>query len=268
MLIDTHCHLTSEPLVGQIDAVLQRAAHAGVQRMLTVATDAADARAALALLQRFPKLGLIAGVHPHEAGKCTADELAHILALHRGIGLPAELRPRLVALGEIGLDFHYDFATPARQEEVFRAQLELAVDVGRPVVIHARKSEQRVCDVLGDYPALRGRVVFHCFSGDRSVARRILDAGNWLSFTGVITFKNADALRDVLQFVPVERVMLETDAPYLSPEPVRNVRPNEPGLLLHTARRMADIRNEPLEALAARTSANADRFFGLWESNA
>ena len=263
MLIDTHCHLTVPELLSQADAVMQRAAEAGVERVITVATTPADARAALELMKAQPAVYLAAGIHPHEAGKCSEDDFAALSDLHRGNWDLGDLRGRLVAVGETGLDFHYDFAPPEQQERVFCAQLELAAEVGRPVVIHAREAENRVCDILADYPALAGRVVFHCFSADADAARRILDLDCWLSFTGMVTFRNADAVRAVAQFVPLDRIMVETDAPYLSPEPLRNVRLCEPAFVLHTARRLADTRSEALESFAAATTANAERFFNL-----
>lgn len=152
-----------------------------------------------------------------------------------------------------------------RQEEVFRAQLEAAAELTRSVVIHARESEARVCEVLADFPRLTGRVVFHCFSADVAIARRALDLGCLLSFTGVVTFKKAETIRSSARYVPADRIMIETDAPYLSPEPVRQTRPNEPALLVHTARFLAELRGEDFEALAAATTANAIRFFGLPE---
>ena len=257
MLIDTHCHLTSPELASQLDAVLQRAAEAGVERVVTIAVTAADARRAWDLMAERPAVYLAAGIHPHEAGSCTPEDRDQLATLHRGRWPGSGPADRLVAVGEIGLDFHYDFAPPSTQEEVFRFQLELACQVGRPVIIHARKSTQRVCDILADYPPLRERVVFHCYSGDTRTAGKILDLGFWLSFTGMVTFKNAETVRD--------RILLETDAPYLSPEPVRKVRPCEPALLVHTARRLAEVRAEPFEAFAAATSTNARRFFALTE---
>ncbi len=262
MLIDTHCHLTYPELRERIDDVLRAADQASVTRMITVATDPADARAALELMRDHPRISLAAGIHPHEAGKVTEADLQLLADLHRGHwdGVPAE---RLVAVGEAGLDFHYDFATPADQERVFRFQLELANEVGRPVVIHAREAEAQVCAILRDYPGLRDRVVFHCFSGSVEVAEEILADGHWLSFTGVLTFRNADEIRRVAALVPAERLMVETDAPYLAPEPHRKQRPNRPDLVVHTARRLAEVRGLTAQALADLTTRNAERFFGL-----
>lgn len=268
MLIDSHCHLTCDELAPQIDDVLERASAAGVTRVITISETPLDARAALNLMAARPAIVLVAGIHPHNAGKCGRDELDALTALHSGENVTAQLQERIVGVGETGLDFHYDFAPRDRQEQVFRFQLELAVAVGRSVVIHAREAEQRVCDILADYPTLAGRVVFHCYSGDQETAARILDMGFWLSFTGVVTFKNADAVRAVARDVPAERIMIETDAPYLSPVPVRKIRPNEPAFVAHTARHLAEVRGVSFEEFAATTTANAQRFFGLPEVNA
>lgn len=265
MLIDTHCHLTVDSLAPRIDAVLAAAHEAGVHQVITVAEDFADAEGALELVRAHPEVFLVAGVHPHRAARCTADQLAALERLQRGQGAAAGLADRVVAVGEVGLDYYYDFAPHARQEEVFRQHLDLAVTVNKPVVVHARKSEARVCEILAAYPALRERVVFHCYSGDPTLTRRALELGCWFSFTGVVTFKNAGTIRESARLVPADRVMVETDAPYLSPEPVRKVRPNEPALVVHTARFLATLRGVAPEEFAATTTANARRFFGLPE---
>jgi TatD DNase family protein len=263
MLIDTHCHLTADGLSERLDAVLTAARQAGVTRMIHVAVNPADARAALALLARHDELYLVAGVHPHEAGRCTAAELAALREILTGVGLPPALKARIVGVGETGLDFHYDFAPRAQQEDVFRAHLALALELSLPVVIHARESEARVCDILDEYPALAGRVVFHCYSAGPALTERILAAGHWCSFTGVVTFKHAEIIQASARLLPGDRIMVETDAPYLSPVPMRKIRPNEPALLVHTARFLADLRNETEADFAAATTANAERFFRL-----
>jgi len=268
MLIDTHCHLTFPELAGQVEQVLHRAAQAGVTRIITVTTTAGEAVEGFNLLTRFECLYLVAGIHPHEAGRCGPDDLRALSDLHQGKSAYGSTCDRLVAVGETGLDFHYNFAPRDRQEEVFRFQLELARGLRRTVVIHARQSETRVCEILSEYPELLGRFVFHCFSADIPTARRILDMGGYLSFTGIVTFRNAATTRAAARYVPQERLLLETDAPYLSPEPVRGQRPNEPALLLHTARFVANLRGVPPEELAAITTANAVRLFGLKEERA
>lgn len=265
MLIDTHCHLTSPGLVEHPDAVLARARAAGVGRVILVAVNPTDGQQALDLMNGRPELLLIAGIHPHEAGRCTPDQFTALAALLRGEGLGDELRGRIVGVGETGLDFHYDFSPPPRQEEVFRAHLALAIELGLPVVIHSRESEPRVCEILAEHPTLTGRVVFHCFSGDVDVTRRVLDLGAYCSFTGVVTFKKSASIQEAARYVPRDRMLVETDAPYLSPEPVRKIRPNEPALLVHTARYLAELRGESYAEFAAATTANAVRFFRLPE---
>lgn len=265
MLIDTHCHLTSKELSRDVAGVLERARAAGVRRVITIGTGPADTRRARELAAAHAGVGFAAGIHPHAAGRTTAEDLAALAELQRGSRGGAGGRPVPLAVGETGLDFHYDFAPRQRQEEVFRFQLELACETGRPVIIHAREAEARVCEILSDFPALSERVVFHCFSGDVGLARRVLDGGWWVSFTGVVTFRGAGAVQAAARFVPVERFMVETDAPYLSPEPVRKVRPCEPAFVEHTARYLAGLRGVSLEELAAQTTCNAERFFRLKE---
>lgn len=263
-LIDTHCHLSYDDLAPQIDAVLARAREAGVTRMITIATSPADARRGLALMEGRPEICMSAGIHPHEAGRASEDDLYALEDLHNmRWDTAAAVATRLVAIGETGLDFHYDFAPRDRQEAVFRFQLKIACEVQRPVVIHARRAEERVCEILDEYPKLRERVVFHCYSGGPELTRRILDSGWWVSFTGVVTFPNADEIRESARMVPADRFMVETDAPYLSPIPVRKVKPCEPAFVSHTARFLAELRGERFDDLAAATTRNAERFFGL-----
>ena len=264
MLIDTHCHLTYPELGDQLDGVLLRAADAGVDRIITIATEPADARDARRLAAKYPRqISYAAGIHPHEAAKVGPDELQALTDLHHGRWAAEDGAPLPVAVGETGLDFHYDFAPPVRQEEVFRFQLQLACDVGKPVIIHARKAEEQVCDILAEYPRLRGRVVFHCFSRGEDLARRVDELGLWLSFTGVVTFDKSAEIQAAAKSFPLDRIMVETDGPFLSPVPVRKVRPNEPAFVAHTARFIAALRGMSFEEFSAATTANARRFFAL-----
>jgi TatD DNase family protein len=165
----------------------------------------------------------------------------------------------VVALGEIGLDYHYDFAPRPRQREVFLAQLELAKDTGRPIVIHCRDGIDDGLAILKDYSQIPA--VFHCFTGTADEARRILDRGYLLGFTGVVTFKKSDELRQIVQFVPADRMLLETDAPYLSPEPFRRQKINEPAMMIHTAEAIARLRKISVQELDQLASENTRRFF-------
>jgi len=253
-LIDSHCHLTFGGLREQVEAVLQRAADAGVAEVVTVATDLDDAVAALALSEQHPSVHVAAGIHPHEAAKVTGDWDERLLDIVR--------RGNVYAVGEIGLDYHYDFSDRQSQIRVFRRQLEIATGVGKPVVVHCREAHPDVLTHLRDFPGLRG-VVFHCFSGSVVEAEELWERGYWISLTGVVTFKRSAELRQVAKEAPADRLMIETDAPFLSPEPVRNQRPNEPALLVHTAACVARQLGMELTVLAALLTANTRRFFSL-----
>jgi len=253
-LIDSHCHLTFDGLHKQVGAVMDRAMTAGVAESITVAENVEDANRALALSAEYPGVHVVAGIHPHGAAKVQNDWDIALLEIVQ--------REDVYAVGEMGLDYHYDYSDRASQMRVFRRQLEIAMGVGKPVVIHCREALGDTIATLAEFPALAG-VVFHCFTGSEAEAREILDQGYWLSLTGVVTFKKSAELRQVAEMMPADRLMIETDAPYLSPEPMRQVRPNEPALLVHTAACVAEQRRMSLSDLAAQTVANTRRFFSL-----
>lgn len=255
-MIDSHCHLTSKEFVSQIDAVLDRARHAGVSRFVTIATDLADADAALSLSARHSDIHIACGIHPHQAGETKPG-------WDRRLGEYAR-REDVFAVGEMGLDYHYDFADRETQKSVFEAQLKLAAEVNKPVVIHCREAHADVLAILANCG--RGpNVVFHCFTGTMAEAEEILDRGYWISLTGVVTFKRSEELRLVAKLIPEDRIMIETDSPYLSPEPVRSVRPNEPSHLPYTAACIAKERGLSTDEFVKLTAANTRRFFDLPE---
>ena len=203
---------------------------------------------------------MAAGVHPHEAGKVAgadADppDLVEMVALWRD--------EKVVALGEMGLDYHYDFADRAVQRRVFTEQLALAAPFDKPIIIHCREALDDVIPILVDHGFSGRRVVFHCFTGTADEAARIAEQGWRISFTGVVTFKKSSELQAIARAYPADRLMIETDSPYLSPEPVRGKRPNEPSHLVHIARFLAGLRGESVEEVSAATRANTVEFFGL-----
>lgn len=251
-MIDSHCHLTYEQLSSQLDAVLARAQAVGVTRMITIGTSVADSRLGVALCQAREQIRSVVGIHPHHAAEATAADLAALEELQR--------QPVVLALGEMGLDYHYDFSPRDRQREVFLGQLELARRYHRPLVIHCREAIDDCLAILKDYPDLPA--LFHCFTGHFDEARRILDAGFLLGFTGVLTFKRSDELREVARMAPADRIVLETDSPYLAPEPLRRQKVNEPALIVHTARVLAQVRGTSVEEIDRVTSENVARFFG------
>jgi len=256
-LIDTHAHLTDVGYNGLVEGLLERSRAAGVDRWITVGTDLADSSAAVALAGRYDGMFCTVGVHPHEAGKQQGgyvDELGELGA-----------KEKVVAIGEVGLDYYYDFSPRDKQKHVFEEQLGLAKELGLPVVVHCRDAFDDCLGILNEWNCRGMSVVFHCFSGDKQLAKAVLDMGCFLSFTGTITFKKAETARQVVRYVPLERVMLETDCPYLSPEPRRKIRPNEPALLVHIADKLAEIKELSVEEIAQATGQNSRLFFGMSE---
>jgi TatD DNase family protein len=245
-VIDTHAHLDAceEPP----ERLVERAHAAGVERILTVGTSVEGSRGALALAERHPEVFAILGIHPHEAGH--AD----------GVGELRELleHERAVAVGETGLDFYRDWAPHDRQHVLFERHLELASELGKPVVIHTRAADHETLDVLAGFA---GDVVLHCFSSS-PMLRDALERDYYVSFAGNVTYKNASELRVAATQVPADRLLTETDSPYLAPQPLRG-RPNEPANVVHTLEVLARARSENREALEAQIDANAKRVFGL-----
>lgn len=253
-LIDTHCHLTSGVLARSADEVIARAADAGVTRLILVACVPEEWDAALELQSRHAdRVWVAAGVHPHEAAKATEHDLDRLSEIWR--------LPGVVGCGEMGLDFHYDFSPRTVQHVVFREQLERARETDLSIVIHARNAHGEIVRALLDAGFEGRRVVFHCFSGTAVQADELRAHGWWASFTGIITFRKSADQQQACAETPGDQLMFETDAPYLSPEPLRHVRPNEPANLVHTVRFAASLRGESFESLAASTTANALRFF-------
>lgn len=253
--IDTHCHLTFEPLSDDVPAVLERSRQAGVTAWITVGTSLEDSRKAVELAGRHENLYASVGIHPHDAKDANAAALGELKELARN--------EKVVAIGETGLDFHYNFSKQPDQKRVFADHLNIAGELGLPVIIHSRNAFDETLEILDRWGnGLRG-VVFHCFSGSADQARQLLDRGYYISFTGVVTFKNAQTTREAAQAVPVDRLMVETDCPYMSPEPVRGQKPNEPALMLHTARFLAELKGLSADEFARQSTLTAIRFFGL-----
>ncbi len=253
-LIDTHAHLTFDPLAGDIDGVLQRSRAAGVTEWITVGTDPEDNQNVLELIDRHEGLYGAAGLHPHIAN---AVKLPHIRALQK---MTDDLR--IVAVGETGLDFHYNFSKQNDQKRLFVEHLNLARAANRPVIVHSRNAFEETVDILETHG--QGlKVVFHCFGGTAEQARKVLEHKWFISFTGVVTFKNAHIAREAVLAVPLDRLMLETDCPYMSPEPMRKQKTNEPALMVHTAQFLAELKQVPFDAFAESVTRTSRDFFRL-----
>lgn len=259
MLVDSHCHLTDDAFDGDRSEALLRARAAGVERIVVVASHRVDAERVARLLDEagsvaaFPRLWGTAGIHPHEAGGVSPDDLAAIRGL---IGT----HPRMVAVGETGLDFHYDLSPRDVQEALFRQHMNLAEELGLPVVVHSRNADEATARVLREWGA-RVRGVLHCYTGGSALLDTAMELGWMVSFTGIITFKKY-AAQELVRGIPRDRLMVETDAPYLAPLPHRGRR-NEPALVVRVAEELAAIRGEDPEAVMGYTSQNAARFFNL-----
>ncbi len=249
-LVDSHCHLDDSKFDGDREEVIERARAAGVGRMMAIGTGNGppDLEVGIRQAEKYPFLYATVGVHPHDASKATPETLARLgeLAGHS----------KVLAIGEIGLDYHYDFSPREVQRAVFERQLEIAAGAGKPVVIHTREA-------WGDTVALlragwRGGGIMHCFTGDAAQAAEALELGFHLSFGGVLTFPKAEAVREAARLAPEDRLLVETDCPYLAPVPHRGRR-NEPAFVVEVARRLAEVRDRDPEEIAVATTRNWER---------
>jgi TatD DNase family protein len=257
MLIDSHCHLDFYPPddVGQL---LARAGAAGVGEVVTIGTRLSEAARQIALAETWPGVWCSIGTHPHHAAETEVPQLAAITAL--------AAHPRCIGIGEAGLDYFYDKAPRAEQQAVFRVQVRAAARTGLPLIIHSRDADADTITILREEWAATGgfRFLLHCFSSGRGLAETALGLGGYISFSGILTFPKSQPLREIAREVPLERLLVETDAPYLAPVPHRGKR-NEPAWVAQTARVLAGVRGLTEEALAAQTTANFRRLFSKTE---
>lgn len=248
MLIDSHCHLDFADFGDEREEVIRRARRAGIGGMLTICTKITEFEAVRTLAEGHDDIWCSVGVHPHEAAdQPDADLVA--LAQH----------PKVVGIGECGLDFYYEHSPRARQEQVFRAHCAAARAAGLPLIVHTREADAETAAILeAERPPA---AVLHCFSSGRALAEKALALGYYISFSGIVTFKNATELREIARDVPLDRILVETDAPYLAPVPKRGKR-NEPAFVVHTAALVAELKGVTPDALADATTANFFRLFG------
>ncbi|MGH3467960.1 MAG: TatD family hydrolase [Thermocrispum sp.] len=254
-VVDAHTHLDAcgAETAADVARMLDRAEGVGVARAVTVADDLAAARWAAEAATWDERLFAAVAMHPTRTSTFGRAEQAEIERLAAG--------PRVVAVGETGLDYYWDYSPPEAQQAAFRWHIDLAKRIGKPLMIHDREAHDDVLRILAEEGAPE-TVIFHCFSGDEEVARRCVDAGYVLSFAGPVTFRNARALRQAAQFVPRDQFVVETDAPFLTPHPFRG-RPNEPYCVAYTVRDLAELRGQDVEELAAATTATAERVFSF-----
>jgi TatD DNase family protein len=255
-ILDAHCHLADPRLYPDLDGALARASGAAVETIVAVgAIDTIETdRLTVEIAERHPQVFAAVGVHPHNAADCDEPRIAALTALARS--------PRVVAIGETGLDFHYMHSPVEAQERAFLRHLKLARELDCPVMIHCRDAERRLCEIVHETGLPPAGGMIHCFTGDADAARKFVELDFYVSFSGILTFKKADALRAAAMVVPEDRLLIETDAPYLAPEPYRG-KPNEPAYVRRTFETMAVLRGADPSALAARIRDNAARLFRL-----
>ena len=251
MLVDSHCHLYFADFAEERDAVVARARAAGVGTMLTIGTRLDEFPGVRAIAEAYPDVWCSVGAHPHEAADHAALSIADLAAL--------AAHPRVVGIGETGLDYHYEHSPREVQVQVFRIHIAASQASGLPLIIHAREADDAVARVLREERPPPG--VLHCFSSGRALAEAALDLGFYISISGIVTFKNAEELRSIVRDVPLERLLVETDAPYLAPVPYRGRR-NEPAFVAATANAVATLKGVEPEELAAATTENFFRLFG------
>jgi TatD DNase family protein len=253
MLVDSHCHLDFPDFAAELDDVVARARAAGLGRMVTISTRVRRHASVLGVAERFDDIFCSVGTHPHHAHEELDVSTADLLTIAR--------HPKVVAIGEAGLDYHYDTGPRVAQAQGFRTHIAAARDSGLPLVIHSRDADDDMAGILEDetgkgaFPA-----VLHCFTGGRDLAMRAVALGHYVSFTGILTFKNSQNLRDIAAELPGDRILIETDAPYLAPGPFRGKR-NEPAFVVETAKVLADVRGVTPDQIARQTTENFFRLF-------
>jgi TatD DNase family protein len=254
MLVDSHCHLDFEDFAEDFDGVLARAAEAGVVAMQTICTRLSEFEQVSALADKYPNIWCSVGIHPHHVAEEDDFTLQDLLGR-------VAAQPKVIGIGETGLDFHYDMSPRAEQETAFRIHIEAARQSQLPLIVHTRNADGETCRILRE-EAGRGAFpgVIHCFSVGREVAETALELGFYISLSGIVTFKNAEDLREIVRDVPLERILVETDAPYLAPMPHRGKR-NEPAFVRDTAQYVADLKGVTYDELTAQTGRN---FFDLF----
>jgi len=254
MLIDTHAHIQDEKFKDDLDNVLERAQDAGLEKIICVGIDYKSSREAVDLARKYPQVYAVVGVHPHDAKTLNTEVLPKLYELAKD--------PRVVAIGEIGLDFYRDLSPREQQRKAFVEQINIARELYKPVVIHDRDAHQEVLDIIKQEKAGRNQGIMHCFSGYLPLAIELMKEGFYISFAGPLTFKNAKKTHEVAAKISIDKILIETDCPYLTPEPFRGKR-NEPAYVKYVAQKMAEIRNKSIEEITYTTNLNAKRVFRI-----
>jgi len=254
MFIDTHAHLFYNNFNGELDQILERAIKANVKYIVCPGTDVKTSKQSVEIADKYQSVYAAVGVHPHDTKDFTGKEIEQLkkLATHK----------KVVAIGEIGLDYYYDFSPKKQQIKAFKAQLDLAAELDLPVVIHNREANKDTMNILREYKSKNIKGQLHCYAGTIEDAEELIDMGFLISFTGNITFKKLEELREILKTIPVENLMLETDCPFMTPVPFRGKR-NEPSYIPYIAEKIAEVHNVSVEEVKELTTFNAINLFGI-----
>lgn len=256
VLIDTHCHLDMSDYIIDLDNVLVRAFSHHIKRIISIGIDLVSSKNAIELARKHPHIAATIGIHPHEVDLLSEDAYLDLEKIY------LDHPTHIVGFGEIGLDYYKKYSDPAKQRHHFRKQLDMAREFKLPVIIHNRDANDDILKILRQAQPLDHGGVMHCFSGDYSYASKILDLGMLISIPGIVTFKNSIILQEVARKIPLTSMVLETDGPFLAPQPFRGKR-NEPAYLIHTARKIAELRQIDVNLVATQTTTNAENLFSF-----
>ena len=254
MLIDSHCHLDMKNFDKDREAVIQRAQKDGIVHMISIGIDVGSSQSAIDLARQYDFISATVGCHPHDADECSSLDLEKLTSM--------AVEPEVVAWGEIGLDYYRNYSKKENQRKIFQVQLELAQRAELPVIIHDRDAHKEVYAILEKMGKGERKGIIHCFSGDRGLAEAFIALGYYISIPGTVTYKKAGQIKEVAATIPLDRMLVETDAPFLAPVPRRGKR-NEPSYVAYTAREIARLRDIPFETVAEQTTRNARTIFGL-----
>ena len=251
-MIDSHCHLDHEPLLSDLTNVIKRSKDVGIKKLLTISTSFESFSRIKDLIKIDEMIYGTIGIHPHESSKdiITSREIIKNLKENE----------KIIGIGETGLDFYYNNSEKEKQISSFKKHIEASIETNKPLIVHSRDAEKETFDILNEYKNEKFKILMHCFTGSKEFSEKLLTLNSYFSASGIITFKNSLALQNTFRSIPMNNILIETDSPFLSPEPLRGRR-NEPSHVVHTARCLANIRGETLESLAAATTANACRLF-------
>ena len=255
MIIDSHCHLTYEPMSSSLDETLRRANNDGVKYLLTISTEDKSFKNILEIVEKHNSVYGTYGIHPHEAKKHKEIKSNYIVE-------KVKKNKKIIGIGESGLDFYYNHSSKEKQISSFKSHIEAAVDLNIPVIVHSRNAEKETFDILNDYKIYKPKILMHCFTGSTEFANKLLTLESYFSASGIITFKNSSVLQETFRLIPNDKLLIETDSPYLAPVPLRGKK-NEPSYIKHTLEKLADIKNISVDKIEKITSQNFNLLFNL-----